>query len=209
MLDFRRSATMSFVGHSTLALASLGCATQYQPRMSPHISVIMVGGAPAYARDGQVFEHGIAGGGLVDAVAGDPEATEAAETFRNRTIGGLVSETVGLVCLAAGIGTASVRATQEQSPGTAAGAFMACGLAGSALSIVLLLTAQPYQMDAVNIYNDHVDARMYWAPRPGIVLPPPTLVPPPAPIAPPTAQPTTPSAPASAAPPPPMTPGSR
>jgi hypothetical protein len=196
------------------AAGDLGCATHYQPRMSPRISVAMSGGMPEYTRDGQVFEHGLAGGGLVDAVAGDPEATEAAETYNNRMIGGLVSDGIALACVGAGIGLTANRASRNEGIDPLAGAAITCGLAGAVVALVLIASAQPYQWDAINLYNDHVDARMmpYWPvrPPPGAVpgappgpmfRPPPPAVPHPPATAPPAPAAPMPSAPAPVAPP--------
>jgi hypothetical protein len=72
-------------------------------------------------------------------------------------------------------------------------------LGGVVTGLVLVMTAQPYQWDAINIYNDHVEQRMnamrcspYYCPQgfqapyaPRAPMPAPAPSPPPAPPPPP------------------------
>jgi hypothetical protein len=167
----------------------LGCSTQYTPEPSPRIHVVMVGGMPAYEKNGETHSHGFAGSGLVDAVEDDPEALEAAETYHGRTVGGVIAMIGGLVCGIAGIVVIASDNTDEQKT-TIGTATLVCMLGGSVAGVVLISSAQPYQWDAINIYNDNVERkrRRYWyptypaVPRAPVGAPPPP--PPPAPIAP-------------------------
>lgn len=183
------------------------CSTHYVPQPGPRLSVIMDGGQVAYARDGKKFNNGFFGGGLVKAVEDDPEAREAAETYRGRNVGGFVSTLVGELCLIGGLVTFAANAdSQNTSTNYLAVGAVACGLAGVITGSVLFLTAQPYQWDAINIYNDNVERRRpVW-----VTLPPPPLLAPttsPSAVPPATQPPTVPSptppptAPPSAAPP--------
>jgi hypothetical protein len=134
----------------------LGCSTQYTPEPSPRIHVVMVGGMPAYEKNGETHSHGFAGSGLVDAVEDDPEALEAAETYHGRTVGGLIAVIGGLACGIAGVALIASNAGQEPDDQRTAigGAALVCMLGGSIAGLVLISTAQPYQWDAINIYND-------------------------------------------------------
>jgi hypothetical protein len=183
-----------------LALVS-SCSTQYTPEPSPRISVVMVGGMPAYQKNGETISHGFAGSGLVEAVEDDPEALDAAETYHGRSVGGLIAVLGGLAC---GIGGVAVIASDDSGGASdertaIGGAALVCMLGATIAGLVLISTAQPYQWDAINIYNDNVERRRrrYWypayppPPRPATALPPPPPAPPPPP-------PTVPATPADA-----------
>lgn len=116
----------------------------------------MKDGSLAYQRDEDVFLHGFAGKGLVDAVKGNAEAIEAAETFSNRSIGGAVATLLGSVCLVGGTLVLAMNEPRSSQAALAAGTLL-CGLAGYLTGFALSTSAQPFQLDAINIYNDHVD----------------------------------------------------
>ena len=150
------------------AAALLSCSTKYQPQLGPRLSVVIEGGSPVYVHDGKKFEHGFAGGGLVDAVESDPEAKEAAETYQTRMTTGFALYLVGAACLITGVsvGLSHIDDNQRSDGADAltAGGIL-CGFAGMISGAVLLVTGQPYQMDAINIYNDNVEKRrLYPAP---------------------------------------------
>jgi hypothetical protein len=178
-----------------------GCATRYQPRPGPRISIVMSGGAPKYVRDGQEFTIGPFGGGLTDAVASDPEALEAAETYESRTTTGVILVGVGALCTAAGL--VLIISEVNRSPedrdgartGLGAGALL-CAVGGLLSGSIVAMTAPPYHWDAINIYNDHAEERLlrhYTTPPPGYapgvvppgVTPPTGTTPTPAPPPPP------------------------
>lgn len=193
------------------AVALAGCSTHYQPMAGPRISTIVQGGQPTYVRDGREYPHGFFGGGLVDAVEGDPEATEAAETYRDRNVGGFVALMVGSACLVGGIGALAVSAGQDNTSGTphtadyVAGGAILCGLAGLIAGSIVMASGQTYQFDAVNIYNDHMEQRLRvpYYPPPFVPLPPGTApASPTAPAPPPPAPSAAPPAPAAPALPP-------
>lgn len=173
-----------------IAAIACGCSTHYAPQPGARLSVVMSGGMPAYQKGGQLYPHGFAGSGLMDAVADDPEALEAAETYHDRNVGGLVALAAGLVCGVAGAAVISTDDPDDPDPArTAIGlGALACMLGGLITGTVLVATAQPYQWDALNIYNDHVDQRLHmlrcsphYCPPvwPGYPAPAPAPLPPP------------------------------
>jgi len=184
------------------------CSTRYQPNAGPRLSVVMESGSLAYSRDGRTYRHGFAGSGLTEAVEGDVEAREAAEKYQSRMTSGFVLTLVGTGCLLTGMITGIESIDDDRrSDGKDAliGGTLLCGLAGMIAGAALLASAQPYQWDAINIYNDHVERRRPWwlGPTPPVPYGPPSVVPPPPPP-PPLPAPTVPapsSAPASPEPP--------
>lgn len=181
------------LGLTTAALLS-GCSTQYVPRSPTRVSVVMQGGGLAYQRGSHVY-HDFLGSGLVDAVSSDPEAKQAAETYFHRNVGGLIATGVGFGCLVGGVAALAVNQPPSSERQALAGGALICALAGEITGLVLLSTAQPYQFDALNIYNDHAEERLL-APRypyPPPAYPPlrrlPAPVPRPAPTSPPPAPP--------------------
>lgn len=161
----------------------------------------MSGGAPKYVRDGQEFTVGPFGGGLTDAVANDPEALEAAESYESRTTTGIILVGVGALCTGAAL--VLLLSEVDRRPedrdgartGLGAGAVL-CAVGGLLSGSIVAMTAPPYHWDAINIYNDHAEERLlrqYAMPPPGYapgVVPPgvalPTgTTPTPAPPAPP------------------------
>jgi hypothetical protein len=162
--------------------------------------MIQHNGNPAYVRDGRVYEGGVFGGDIVEAVRGNPEAEEHAHAYKNGMIGGFVAVLGGGVSMGAGIaflalGTANHSlgsgGSTEQTTG---GLLFAGGLGAYITGLVLMLNAQPRMWDAINVYNDGLPM---WAPPPYGYPPPPGYVYPAAPSAPPPPVP-----PANAAPPP-------
>ena len=156
-------------GLALLAVAALvSCSTKYQPQLGQRLSVVIEGGSPVYVRDGKKFEHGFAGSGLVDAVEDDPEAKEAAETYHGRMTSGFALYLVGAACLITGVSVGLSHIDDNQRSDSAdaltVGGIL-CGFAGMISGAALLVSGQPYQMDAINIYNDDVERkRMFVAP---------------------------------------------
>jgi hypothetical protein len=205
----RRGREQLLLGFAVLPLLSpLGCSTHYQPKSATRLSVVIEGGNYAYRRDGKTFSHGAFGAGLVDAVEDDPEAREAAETHHGHMVGGVVAYAAGLVCLVGGL----TWALSNGDPNNANNAnsennelsseqtailigSLGCWAAGLVTGTVLISVGQPYQWDAINIYNDNRDARARALPP---LLPPAGIPPVPAPK--PAARPA--PSPTPAAPPP-------
>jgi hypothetical protein len=210
-MHIRGALAMVFGG----ALAAAGCSTHYMPARGPHLRTIVEGGQLVYVHDGQEFSHGFAGGGLVDAVASDPQAKEAAETYEDHNVAGFVLDLGGTVvmiggALAFGIAESDYQAgrSRDTSAEAIGGTAFVAGLAAAITGIALIASAQPYQYDAINIYNDHVDERLRasplrYEPPPGYPLPPryslpPGYVPRPAPSGAPAPAPSAAPAPAAA-----------
>jgi hypothetical protein len=203
----RRGREQLLLGFAVLPLLSpLGCSTHYQPKSATRLSVVIEGGNYAYRRDGKTFSHGAFGAGLVDAVEDDPEAREAAETHHGHMVGGVIAYATGLVCLVGGLtwalsnGDPNNEDKELDSEQTAILiGSLGCWAAGLVTGTVLISVGQPYQWDAINIYNDNRDARARALPP---LLAPAGIPPVPAPK--PAATPSPPPPPAA---PPPETPG--
>lgn len=169
-------------------LALAGCSSQFMPPRDPHITTIVQGGMLTYVRDGRKFPHGLSGSGLVSAVSGDPEARQAAETYYHHNVTGFVLNGVGLFGVVGGSATFVAERPANSNRLNAGQAVaitaMVAGLACTITGLVLIATGQPYQFDAVNIYNTHVDEKLRgyappgYAPRPGYPLPPRYSLPP-------------------------------
>ena len=146
----------------------------------------------------------------MDAVEDDPQALEAAETHHEHMVGGVIAYGAGLVCLIGGLTWALAADPNDednklnsQQTAIAIGA-LGCWAAGLVTGSVLISVGQPYQWDAINIYNDNREMRDRRSLPP--LPPPPSGIPPvPAPRPTATAAPP-PTAPQPATPPPPETP---
>jgi hypothetical protein len=167
------------------------------------VSVVQVGGTPSYARDGKIYQGGLGGGELEEAVRGNPEAEQHARDYRAGTISGLVSVLVGGVGMCVGVGllAADGAARDHNSGRQISGAALAGGgLAAYIAGLVLVINAQPHMWDAINIYNDGVRPPPAPPSRPRPALPlaaptvGPTILPPPASPVSPAASPVSPAA---------------
>jgi hypothetical protein len=147
---------------------------------SPRIAVVQEGGSPTLVRDGQTFSVGLFGGGLEDAVQGNAAAEEHASTYKTLSIAGWSVYVAGLGSSVAGLYLLASENKVGGSDNDAAGAALALGgVAALVTSLVLLTSAQPHLWDAVNIYNDGIDASLAYPIRspPGLVRPPATAPP--------------------------------
>lgn len=156
-----------------------GCSSSYQPARSPRIVIVMKGGAPSFVKDGTSYGSPLFGSGLVDAVHGNPRAESEARVGRNLAIGGFVFDMVGFGSEIAGL--AAVRPDTQGNPhnNDVPVGLLLGGLASLTVGTVLFLTAPPHIYDAVNIYNDGLDAQVpILVPLPPSTLPPPALTPP-------------------------------
>jgi len=111
-----------------------------------------------YVRDGQAHPHGWFGGGLVDAVAGNRAAVQAATTYHDHLVDGILLTTVGAACLpSVGVYVATQQESISEHGAQIAGAV--------ALGCVVMLvagafyaaSAEPYRWDAINLFNDGAD----------------------------------------------------
>jgi hypothetical protein len=142
-------------------IAVTGCSSSYMPQSRGRVAVTMRGGAPAYVRDGRVYEHGMLGGGLVDAVQGNPSAMEAANEYHDRMKYGLIGMLGGLGAMLGGTlyAASHIDPLDESNDDLDGDAQLGLGVAllGTVLMIVggmYLATAEPYRWDAINMFND-------------------------------------------------------
>jgi len=160
--------------HAIAALSLVACSSQYMPRTPNHVGVMLQNGKPVYVRDGRTFDPGL-GGGLVEAVQGDPRAVAAAEEFRSRQVDGLTTMLLGTAGFVGGLAWGTALAASDQTrPGssfTVPVALLVGGLVAMLAGTFYLASAQPYQWDAINIYND--DATSNFAPPAGAPFGPP------------------------------------
>jgi hypothetical protein len=191
---------MRSIAAIAFALLLEACSSSYQPARSPRIAVIQEGGAPTLVRDGQSFSVGLFGGGLEDAVQGNPTAEGHASTYKTLTIAGYSCYVAGLGSSIAGLYVLASDKAGDSGNETAGATLALGGVAALITSFVLITNAQPHLWDAVNSYNDGVDASLAYPmpPQPGLFRPPPPPAqssPPPAPNPAPAAPPTSPIVP--------------
>lgn len=166
---------------------STGCfSTGHVGRDPRKVYVTMEDGARGYTKGGRFHREMGFGGGLVDAVGDHPEALRAAQTFRGRAIGGFLMVLAGTLCLPT-VMIYELASTEDGRDGLPGAGYVAigCGVMMAAGGLYLA-SAMPYQLDAVNIYNDAIDASgVPWPPPPAPRLPvmpgPPGQLAPPAP----------------------------
>jgi hypothetical protein len=143
---------------AVVSLASLvGCSSHYIPHSRGRVAMIMQGGAPAYVRDGEVHPHGFFGGGLQEAVRGNPGAEADAAEYHDRMRDGFVAAILGSICLPVSVGYLAATSIDEQPNQTnqtiAVGAALGC----TALmfgGLFYSVSAEPYRWDAINRFND-------------------------------------------------------
>lgn len=96
-----------------ILIAVTGCSSSYMPQSRGRVAVTMRSGAPAYVRDGRVYEHGVLGGGLVDAVQGHPAAMKAANAYHDHMTYGLLGMLGGLGAMLGGTVYAATKGEQQ------------------------------------------------------------------------------------------------
>lgn len=146
---------------SALAVGSAACSTGYVPRTPGRIAVTLDGGQYAYVRDGQRHRHGLFGGGLVDAVRGVPAAEAAADEYHDRMRDGFLVGIGGLLCSGVAFGVAVGQSLDDQPDrhaSTAAWVALGCAVAMGG-GFIYMASAEPYRWDAINIFNDTMEAR--------------------------------------------------
>jgi len=154
-----------------VAIACIGCSSHYMPRSQGRVAVSMIDGKPVYIRDGNIYEHGMLGGGLVEAVRGNRAAEGAALEYHDHMRDGLLELLLGTAAMCGGMTYAAVQAAQSppDNPHVDAAPII-IGLTGMVVMLYgagELASAEPYRWDAINLFND----------GPGAV-PPGTLGPP-------------------------------
>jgi len=146
---------------------SQACTSSYEPARSPRIATVIDGGQPTFVKDGVHFGSQVWGTGLVDAVHGNPRAEHHARVGRNLIAGGFVLSLVGLATEIGGVAVAVQDQSQHPDEPGVSGVAMGLlvgGLAAAIAGSVVAISGQPHLHDAINIYNDSLDAPTSAAP---------------------------------------------
>jgi hypothetical protein len=153
--------TMSCLLACAIGASPVGCSTSYMPKTPGRVAVISQGGTPAYVRDGKIYEGGIFGGDLEEAVRGNPGAEDHARAYRSGMTGGFVAVLLGAAGMISGVVVVGDSATKSggssnsnESQALVGGGLLVGGLAAYITGFVLMMNAQPHMLDAVNVYND-------------------------------------------------------
>lgn len=164
-----------------ITLAASGCFSSGHAGRDPRkVYVTIQDGQRGYTKAGQFHREWGFGGSLVDVVGDHPEAARAARTFRGRAVGGFLMAMGGLLCMPTALATGLAGSIDDDDglSSTYGYIIIGCGVLAIA-GTVYLASGMPYQLDAVNIYNDAVDAQgVPWPPPPAPQLPPVQLGPP-------------------------------
>jgi hypothetical protein len=146
-----------------LIAAHAGCSYHYIPKATGRVNVVMDGGKIGYMRDGKLYEGGIFGGDIEEAVRGNALAEDYASRFKTAQIGGFVVTIIGTGATVAGGILGGYGAAQNNStPGSGnSNTTLGLGLIFGGLGLMLggaiwAITGQPYLYDAINAYNDGV-----------------------------------------------------
>jgi hypothetical protein len=145
---------------AALALACGGAACappSYMPRPSPRIQVVSEGSSIALVREGRIYRAGTLGGGLVEAVQGNPRAEEEAKSFEKKTTAGFVLSILGAVSVGVSGGILVANQLSRSPSDTLNGASLGLAIGGVTFSLVgslVLQSAAPHVWNAINIYND-------------------------------------------------------
>ncbi|MEJ7601325.1 MAG: hypothetical protein WKG01_25700 [Kofleriaceae bacterium] len=162
------------VAHALVLVATAGCfSTDHRGRDPRKVYVAMEDGRRGYTKHGEFHSEMGFGGSLLELVADDPEAARAARTYRSRSIAGALMTIGGSVCLPAVMIYGLDRSLEEDGNGFTQNTFtlmLGCALL-STIGVFYWTSGMPYQLDAVNIYNDGVDARPQWPPPAAPQLP--------------------------------------
>jgi hypothetical protein len=154
---------------SGVAIAAVGCSSGYIPRTPGRVAIVMDAGKIAYVRDGRSYPHGLLGGGLEDAVAGNPGAETAAHEYRSRLGTGLLVGVLGLTCMTVALSLSIGKLADEEAPNPRTEGWVSLGCAVASIAgFGYAITAEPYRWDAINIFNDTQPS----APYPGLPGPP-------------------------------------
>lgn len=162
---------------------AVGCSSRYEPARSPRIVTVMDAGTPTFVKDGEHIGAVGFGGGLADAVRGNPRAEHEARVGHNLVVGGFILDIAGLGTLVG----AEAALAQQRSTDRTSNVPVVLAIGGAAAIItgsILLIAGQPHIYDAVNLYNDGIDPQLRYAPPPMVLVPAPPFAPNAPPIAP-------------------------
>jgi hypothetical protein len=116
----------------------------------------MQNGQVSYVRDGRIYPHGMLGGGLEDAVVGNPAAMAAAHEYTSRMTTGLIGTLLGTAGLVGGMTWVGAEAARNPDSDNF-GVPVTLALVGMIVMFVgagYAASAEPYRWDAINIFND-------------------------------------------------------
>ena len=149
----------STAAFAAILLALPACNSSYIPQARGRVAMILQHGAQAYVRDGQIYQHGFLGSGLVQAVRGNRAAERAAAEYHDRQRDGLLVGLGGLLCsvVAAGLMARDLsrNSFEHEDDGVPTAAWISLGCFAAAMGgLGYVVTAEPYRYDAMNIFND-------------------------------------------------------
>jgi hypothetical protein len=141
----------------SLAAFAPACSTSYMPVAGPRASIVLDNGKQAIARDGHVYPVGGFGGGLEDAVAGNPRAEEHARTFNTDLTVGFACTMLSLAGFLGGSTLTTLDATENRQVSAPGLGLIGAGLVLYVVGLAYLASAPPHFYDAINIYNDGLE----------------------------------------------------
>jgi hypothetical protein len=149
--------TRSLVAAALVAAVLSACSTNYVPHTPGRLFVTMDSGKWSYVRDGQRYDHGMLGGGLEDAVRGNPQAEAAAAEYTSRLRTGLLFTILGTLGMVGGLTGAVATAVDEE--GNDSRTQQLLGLTVISMAVMFggamyAASAEPYRWDAINMFND-------------------------------------------------------
>jgi hypothetical protein len=147
----------------TSVVLATACSSSYTPQSRGRVSIMMKDGAITYVRDGKNYEHGLLGGGLRDAVAGNPYAERAADEYTGRMKTGLVGVLAGAAC-SIGATVYGLRKLEDEGSSDSAERTLWLVLGCTAVMLggsLYMVSAEPYRWDAINLFNDAPPAPQY------------------------------------------------
>jgi hypothetical protein len=137
------------------AAGSSACAAAYVPRPSHYI---LHDADDRYHRDGQEIGVGLLGGGAERLVSGDARALEHARRAQHQMRLGWGLYGAGFASLFVGAAAAGAWPHDRLKEGTAFG-VMGLGAAVSLVGVWFTMKGGASLVDAINVYNDDLDAR--------------------------------------------------
>jgi hypothetical protein len=158
-----RRAFSRSIAACLLVSISTSCSTSYTPKPDSRLHLLIKNGGFAFEVDGKVYEGGAFGGGLEEAVHGNPEAEAHALAFQSDLAWGTITLLGGMAGLVGGVVLAGAGAsrpghTTDQGLMLAALCALVSGVALDLVSVGFMLKAPTHMYDAINIYNDGIPA---------------------------------------------------
>lgn len=142
------------------SVASASCvSTSYQPRNLPYLKTVQHHGQLKWQTGDRVYSFDMFSGGLEDATRAVPEASKLAAKARTSAVWGLVLTSVGPAFFAGGILIGILGGVDDPVLDSTTGTILGATLAVGGLAMMIagfheMMSAQAYQLDAINIYND-------------------------------------------------------